>query len=407
MKQLKRKFILLTMTALFVLLSVIVTGMNLINYRSIVEEADGVLSILTNNQGHFPGMGPGDKLPPQLPPEMSPEIPYESRFFTVTFNAAGEVIHVDVNKIAAIDAERAIFMARQVKERQGFVGSYRYAISWQGDAQQVTFLDCGRKLAAFRSFCITSILMSLLGFWAVFVVVFILAGKIIRPIAESYEKQKRFITDAGHEIKTPLTIINANADILEMELGPENESLTDIKAQTRRLKNLTEDLVMLSRMEEAEHTAPKIDFPISEVVEEAVHDFHKLFPTENKVLLCQIEPLLTLRGDAKAIRQLVSILLENALKYSPEGAVATLTLAKQGRNLQLTVSNPTENAVDPEQLKFVFDRFYRTDASRSSETGGHGIGLSIAKAIVTSHGGKIKASAPNQASFTITAVLPQ
>ncbi len=409
MKQLKTKFILLTMTALLVLLTVIVAGMNLINYRSIVEEADGVLAILTSNKGHFPGLTPEGRPDSNFPFELSPEIPYESRFFSVTYNASGEVTYVDVNKIAAVDTAKAITFARQAlhnSDRHGFIRDYRYAVTQEAGGLRVTFLDCGRKLASFQRFCISSILMSLLGYVVVFAVVFILAGRIIRPIAESYEKQKRFITDAGHEIKTPLTIINANADILEMELGSENESLIDIKSQTRRLKNLTEDLVMLSRMEEAEHTIPKIDFPISEVVEEAAHDFHKLFPAENKTLLCQIEPLLSLRGDAKAIRQLVSILLENALKYSSEGASVTLSLAKQGRSIQLTISNPTEGEVDPEQLKFVFDRFYRTDASRSSETGGHGIGLSIAKAIVTAQGGKIKASTTDRKSFTVTATLP-
>ncbi len=403
MKQLKTRFILLTMTALFVLLAFIVAGMNILSYSSVVKEADQVLSILSGNKGHFPGMSPGDKLPPQLPPEMSPEVPYESRFFTVTFDSSGNVTHVDVNKIAAIDESKAVFMARQAQGYRGFVGSYRYCVSLEANSSQVTFLDCGRKLASFRHFLFSSILMSLLGYAAVFAAVFILAGRIIRPIAESYEKQKRFITDASHEIRTPLTIISTNADLLEMESG-ENESLADIKSQTKRLKNLTEDLVMLSRMEEAEHTAPMIDFPISEVVAEAAHSFQALAQAEAKDLLCRIEPDLTCKGDSKALRQLVSIFLDNALKYSPAETSIVLALLRQGKSLQLSVTNETAAPIDPEQLKCIFDRFYRTDASRNSQTGGHGIGLSIAKAIVTSHGGRIKA-ATDGGAFTITASL--
>ncbi len=405
MKQLKRKFIVLTMTALFVLLAFIVAGMNLLSYNAVIEEADAVLLILEGNKGHFPSMGTGDKWPPQLSPEMSPEIPYESRFFSVSFDGSGNVTHVDVNKIAAIDGEKAVIMARQAQGRQGFVDSYRYCVTREVEGVRVTFLDCGRKLDAFQRFLQSSILMSVLGYGVVFAAVFVLAGRIIRPIAESYEKQKRFITDAGHEIKTPLTIINANADLLEMELE-ENESLADIKAQTRRLKKLTEDLVLLSRMEETGHSVPKVDFPISEVVEEFAHGFQALAQAEGKTLLCQVEPRLSCRGDSKSIGQLVSILLENAMKYSPSDTTVRLELSRQGRILQLSVSNETKLEVDPAQLKCVFDRFYRTDASRSSETGGHGIGLSIAKAIVTSHGGKIKATTADGSSFTVTAVLP-
>ncbi len=405
MKQLKTKFIILTMTALLILLVFMVAGMNVLNYNTIVQEADTVLSVLSGNKGRFPDVEPGDKLQPQLPPEMSPEIPYESRFFSVSFNGKGEVTHVDVNKIAAVDESKAVLMARQVKEMQGFTGSYRYAVSREAEGLRVTFLDCGRKLASFQHFLYSSILMSLLGYAAVFAAVFVLAGKIIRPIAESYEKQKRFITDAGHEIKTPLTIINANADLLEMELG-ENESLADIKTQARRLKNLTEDLVMLSRMEEAEQSVPKIDFPISEVVEEATHDFIMLAQAENKALQCQIEPMLTCKGDSKSIGQLVSILLDNAIKYSPSGTVIHLQLIKQGHSIQLSVTNATQMVVSSAQLQYVFDRFYRTDSSRSSETGGHGIGLSIAKAIVAAHGGKIKAYSENEETFGVIALFP-
>ncbi len=405
MKQLKTKFILLTMTALLVLLAFIVAGMNILSYHGVVREADTVLAVLSGNMGHFPGMGPGDKLQPGMPPEMSPEIPYESRFFSVSFDAEGNVTHVDVNRIAAVDETRAVFMARQAQKRQGFVGSYRYCVSREAGGVRVIFLDCGRKLASFRHFLLSSILMALLGYTVVFVVVFILAGRIIRPIAESYEKQKRFITDAGHEIKTPLTIISANADLLEMELG-ENESLADIQSQTRRLRSLTEDLVMLSRMEEAEHRARKIDFPISEAVEEAAHDFKMLAQAQSKELCCAIQPGLSCRGDSKAIRQLVGLLLDNAIKYSPDGTAIRLELAGQGRSVRLVVSNATGGTVEPEQLKRVFDRFYRTDSSRNSETGGHGIGLSIARAIVTSHGGKICAHTPDEETFAVTAVLP-
>ena len=249
-----------------------------------------------------------------------------------------------------------------------------------------------------------SLIMALAGYVIVFVIVFILSGKIIQPIAESYEKQKRFITDAGHEIKTPLTIIHANVDILEMELG-KNESLSDISQQTKRLRSLTDDLVMLARMEESEETMQKIDFPVSEVVTEAARPFRTLAIQQGKEFTCTIQPLLTLKGNDKAIEQLVGILLENALKYSPTGGTVAFDLTKQNRSVCLSVFNTANTEIKGEQLNHVFDRFYRTDFSRNSETGGHGIGLSIAQAIVTAHGGKIQAMTQDGHSFRITALF--
>ncbi len=406
--KLKLKFVLLSMTTLFVLLTVIVAGMNIINYNSVIDEADSILSVLSQNRGMFPDFEPDANLRPndKLPPHLSPETPYESRYFSVSYNEMGDIVNVDVSKISAVDRGDAIKLASKVRDRKGFIGEYRYVVGDDMGGTRITFLDCGRKLDAFNKFLISSIIMAGVGYAVVFVIIFILSGKIIKPIAESYEKQKRFITDAGHEIKTPLTIINANADILEMELGEPNESLIDIKEQTKRLKTLTEDLVMLSRMEESEGQMSKIEFPISEVVAEAVNSFKNIAVSEGKEFICNIEPMLTLNGNDKGIRQLVSILLDNALKYSNNGGTVALTLSKQNRSVTLSVYNTANGDINPEQLKYVFDRFYRIDTSRNSETGGHGIGLSIAKAIVTSHDGKIKAVTNDGKSFVITATFP-
>lgn len=407
----KLKFVLLSMTALLLLLAVIIAGMNIINYNTVVREADAILSVLSQNKGKFPDMEPnmGGRPNDRIPPELSPETPYESRYFSVSYNETGDILQVDVSKISAVDRECAVTLADKVNSQtsnHGFIDEYRYIVEKDFGGTRITFLDCGRKLDAFNSFLVSSIVMSVIGYAVVFVVIFILAGKIIKPIAESYEKQKRFITDAGHEIKTPLTIINANADILEMEFDQPNESLIDIKEQTKRLKTLTEDLVMLSRMEEAEQSMPKIEFPISEVVAETANSFKPLAENENKEFICNIEPMLTLNGNDKTIRQLVSIFLDNAFKYSEAYGTVAITLAQQSRSIVLSVYNTVTGTVDSEQLKYVFDRFYRTDSSRNSETGGHGIGLSIAKAIVSAHGGKIKATTNDGKTFIVTATLP-
>ncbi len=410
-RKLKLKFIALAMAALFVLLAVIVTGMNVVNYKGVVAEADELLSYLSQNKGSFPEQSIENIERPvanRFPPGFSPETPYESRYFSILIGDAGEILNTNTSQIVSIDEATAIEYAEEVyygDHTKGFVDEYRYFVYSEMNATRILFLDCGRKLESFNSFLITSIAMSLVGYVAVSFAVFILSGKILRPAIESYEKQRQFITDAGHEIKTPLTIINANLDLLEMELGEDNESLHDIGQQTKRLRSLTEDLVMLTRMEEAENSLPKIDFPLSELVSETALSFKAPATAQEKEFICNIQPMLSLHGNSKSIEQLVCILLDNAMKYSPVGGTVAISLIKKGKTNYLTVFNTTQTEIKQDQLKRVFDRFYRTDNSRNSETGGHGIGLSVAQAIVTAHGGVISACSRDGHSFQITAEL--
>ena len=403
---LKQKFILLTMTSLLVLLTVIVVGMNLINYQAVIAEADYVLTLLTQNKGNFPEFIPDNK--GKLPFDMSPETPYETRFFSVLLHSDGGVIHADTGRIASVDTKTAISYASSVMDlgnESGFIGNYRYIRDNDDKQIRIIFLDCGRRLEAYQMFLSTSVLMALGGFIIVFVVVVFLSGRIIRPIAESYEKQKQFITDAGHELKTPLTVINANVDLLEMEIA-ENESLADIRQQTEKLRSLTNDLVVLAKMEETETPLTMIDFPISEIAAEVAHSFEKLAESQSKQFSFRIQPMLTLNGNDKSVERLVNILLDNAFKYSPVGGIVHMELLKQNKTIVLSVYNTVSTVIEREQLEYVFDRFYRTESSRNSETGGHGIGLSIAKAIVTAHDGKIQAWTQDGRSFGITAAFP-
>lgn len=402
-KRLKIKFIALALTALLVLLSVIVAGMNLLNYRAIVDEADATLSLLSQNQGAFPD--PQEDMADWLPPGMSPEIPFESRFFSVLINEKGEVIHAETSQIYAIDRSTAVHYAEEALRNdsdRGFVENYRYSRTLEMTGIRITFLDCGRKLDLYHDFAVFSIGMSLSGYAVTAIAICFFAGKFIRPVAESYEKQKRFITDAGHEIKTPLTIISANVDVLKMDMG-ENECLEDIQQQARRLTGLTNDLIYLARMEESQNALQMIEFPVSEIILDTAASFQTLAQTQDKELSHQVQPMLSMRGNDKAISQLVSILLDNALKYSPEGSRISLNFERQGRKLILTVGNPSATPIADEDLRHVFDRFYRTDPSRNSETGGHGIGLSMAQAIVIAHDGEISACSPDGKSFLVEA----
>lgn len=406
-KKLQMRLIAVSMLSLLLVLIVIVGSINLFNFRRVAHEADGILTFLSDHGGTFPSSGPPFEDWPG-PRPMSPELPFESRYFSVELASDGSVVSTDTARIAAIDDETAADYALRAVRRgdeYGFAGDYRYyAQSDEQGGYHIIFLDCWRSLTNARDFLGTSCWVSLAGLLAVLLLVVLLSKRFVRPISESYEKQRRFITDAGHEIKTPITIIDADAQLLEMEIG-DNEWLRDIQTQSRRLADLTSDLIYLARIEELQDQLPMIEFPFSDLVSELAQSFQALASAQGKSLAIDVEPMLTLRGDEKSLRQLVSILLDNALKYSDAGSDISVSLHQQERHLCLKVCNAT-HSIDPRDLEHIFDRFYRADPSRNSQSGGYGIGLSIASAVVSAHKGKISASAPDENTLHITVLLP-
>ena len=405
-KKLKIKFIVLGTSVLFALLAAIVFAMNLVNYRSMINEADGIISLISENNGAFPvNFQPSNTVSIRI----STETAYESRFFSIAFDKNGNITDVNTNQIMSVDSGTAVKYGYKIYEsgsKNGFLGIYRYVVTQDHDNTIVTFLDCDRRLSYYNNFLSTSLIMAAIGLGAGFLIIFIFSGRIVRPVAESYKKQKQFITDAGHEIKTPLAIINANVDLLEMESDEENESLVDIRNQVERLRILTDDLIMLSKIEEGGQIMNMANFSLSDTVNESADSFYALAESQNKNIVCNIAPDICICGDKKYILQLNNILIENAIKYSSPSTDITVSLTKNGKYAELSIHNFTETEVDGSKLNSVFDRFYRTDSSRNSETGGYGIGLSVAKGIVSSHGGKISAATSDGHDFKITAVFP-
>lgn len=405
-RRLRRRLVLVSMLSLLIVLAVILGGVNVLNYRGIAADADSVLEMLQQSGGQFPPLPADVNWRDAGPRFQSPELMFEARFFSVQMDANGALLDADTGQIAAVDSESVEVYARhafgQARDR-GFADDYRYLRYNDGDSIRILFLDCGRMLAGFRSVLLTSLVVALVGLAAVLALILLLSGRIVQPVLLSYEKQKRFITDAGHELRTPLTIIDADAELLEMEQGG-SPWLDDIRVQIKRLTSLTGDLVTLSRMEEAE-SLQRIDFPVSDLVAETAASFQALARTQNRQMHLNIQPMLTLCGDEKSIRQLVTLLLDNAVKYSPEGGSISLRLERQGRCIVLAVEN-TAADLRPETVKNMFERFYRGDPSRNSAVRGYGVGLSIARAIVAAHKGRIQAESTGQ-TLTITATFPR
>lgn len=456
-KKLRRRFIAVTILSVFSTIALLTIIINGISYRNVVDRSDWTLSVLAANHGTFPESllikerhnsvevsGSGDvqekstiivrkkrrfsKLNPkddtndrsyifriQLDNKARASAqPFETRYFSVLTNSAGTIREVDSSQLLAVN-EDALESIQKKAERKlskagkcAFIEDFRCTRVTEKSGTRYIYLDCSRSLDNFRAFRNVSILVCLIGVTIISALIIFFSGKILRPVAESYEKQQRFITDAGHEIRTPLTIINADISVLEMEQeGDEpNEWLEDIRQQTRRLSNLTEELVYLTRMEEVRKTSVNMKrLNFSKIVGDVAHSFESRALVSEKKYDCSVAEDLFLRGDESALRKLVSILLDNAFKYSSDSGDIRLRFYRQGKNIFLTVSNSVDE-IQQDSIPHFFDRFYRADSSRNSETGGHGIGLSIARAVVRAHDGKIAAYTPDGKSLRITATFP-
>lgn len=417
-RDLRKKFILVAMLSTMLVLTAIMGVVNFSNYREMLDRADEMTALLEQNDGKFPEEPSwheqDDTETPPAKPEndekdksrFSVETPFETRYFTVTVDENGEVTDCDLDRIAAVDEETAeeyTQTAQQKNKTTGFQGIYRYRVTETEDGAKYVFLDCRREISNFRTVLVTTISVSLLGLAAVFVLVVIFSRMVFRPVEESIQKQKRFITDASHELKTPLTIIDANIEVMEMESGESQWTKSTLK-QIQRLSGLVQQLVTLSRLDEEKGLEEKCEFNLSEAVSECVQPYESLAQTREKNLTLNIEEDITYTGDERSIRQLAGILMDNAVKYSSENGNITLTLKKKGKKIFLEVYNDADD-LPQGKLDVLFERFYRLDSSRNSGTGGSGIGLSVAKAIVQAHKGKITAENKNGRGLTITVIL--
>lgn len=381
---------------------------------------------------------------------ISPESQFDTRYFTVTINSKGEVENIDTSKIASVSSENAAGYAKKLWEsgkkgdgKSGFAESCKYLTVDEEGSTMYIFLSCQRELSTIKTYILASVGISVFGLVVVFVMIFFFSGRILKPVSESYEKQKRFITDASHEIKTPLTIIDANTEVIEMMEG-ENEWTSSTRKQIARLTSLTEKLVFLSRMDEEATKLEMFEFSLSDAILDTAEPFKALAQTKGKKLTIDVTDKILYTGDEKTIRQLVSILLDNAIKYSGCSSVSCengninkknlnktnlnettqtqnncvtttgdptpeieLTMRPSGKNRIITVWNTVDDTANIKKGRqdMLFERFYRTDASRNSKTGGFGIGLSAAYAIVKAHKGKITAESKDGQSIKFTIVL--
>ncbi len=309
---------------------------------------------------------------------------YQGRAFSVFLSDDGDYTTKGFNRdiLSGIELESLLEMVEKSQKKEGYVDDFRFLSLDQDDGRLYIFLDCYTEARAQRTLWAISFGIALLGLAGAFVFISHMSGRSTRPLEESLEKQKRFITDAGHELKTPLAVIGTNMDVLSLDLG-ENEWVEGTKRQVKKLKKLVANLITLSRMEEGQYTPAIGVFDLSGAVEECVTPFSDLAAAKGKYLHQEIAEGLSFTGDEAALRQMITILCDNAVKYALPQEEISVRLRKDQKRIYFETENAWDHAVPAGELDRLFDRFYRADSSRSrgAQQESYGLGLSIAQAI--------------------------
>lgn len=393
MKKLRRKIILGVFFSVLVVfaLTVVVIGTALNMHLS--DRSDSITKLINNSDGELPSKHEYDKMSKEEQIHLydfDDESRFRMRYFVVYFDSKYNVKSVKTDHIAAVDKTTAGEMASDVlyeSNTTGYYGDYRYRYS--EDTNSVIFLNISGDAEGIRIIMIFISIVALIFVLLITVIFYFLSKRIVKPFEENSRMQKQFITDASHELKTPLAIISANAEVLAYKDG-ENEWINNITAQVERIGGLINELLTLNRLEEIDTVVDIEPVNLSELIYTVSADFEQVFKGEEVSVKYDVQPDVVINGNRNQLERLISVLVENASKYISAGGEFRITLKKEMRYTTLSVFNTCE--IDPNvDYKYLFDRFYRPDSSRTSGTGGHGIGLSIAKRIATLHNGSIAA----------------
>ncbi len=385
----RRKFILIAvavLSAAMLLLAVVINVTNWINVRDEMEATLQSLSESTESSAR--GSGPGRKGRSR---HMQNTLD-ESRYFRVLLKSGGDFSISDTSRIygaSANDLTAIVTEALSTGQTTGMVDGYLFLInageSGRGDA---VFLNCETKMDGVRNLLLISGIACISEILIAWLLVLLFSKKAVQPMIRNAVQQKQFITDAGHELKTPLTVISANMDALELKTEP-SEWIDSTREQLSNMSGLVNNMIYLSRMDEDGASLKRENVNLSDLVEQEAGPFQSMAEFMGKTLEINAEEGICLQGDRDALARMINQLCDNAMKYSPEEDLIRLSLSRSGREIRLDVENSLKEPLPREALDHLFDRFYRPDASRSRESGGYGIGLSMVRAIMEKHEGRV------------------
>ena len=398
-KSLRRKFVATSVASVAVVIILMASTLNFINYYKMGQRVDDSLYEASKSSALVTIFSDGEE-DMIVTKNTASKTPNNNGFSIAKIDENKNVIRSyrdDVLIKGKDDLQKLVTDAVNESSTSGYVGTYRYLKVNNDAGNLVLLLNTQRDLDSFHAFMRNSIIVSSIVILSVFILLVLISKKVIAPIQQSYQKQKQFITDASHELKTPLAIIRSNTDVLELENG-DSKWTKNIQNQVDRLTSLVNSLVVFSRMEEKD-TAEKVKFNLSESLHARIDDFEELASFQKKHIIADIDNNIYYRGEQQAIVQLMDILLENAIKYATKETNINVTLKKNKKYAMMKISNQAN--VKKGDLRKVFDRFYRLDESRNSAIKGYGIGLSMAQLIAEKHKETIQAYAPEDGIFKI------
>lgn len=395
-KRMQLRLVAAAMGAIALVMTLVIVGMDVMNWYSMCDRVDEVVDLIEQAGGALANLdmsGEAPGRPSGMAWEALEEIPYDARYFTVSFGNDGEAINADLSSIASVDEPSARSMAEDVVSSgtaRGFQGNYRYRVVKTDEGSMVIFLYCYDDLNYFWSSVRASVIMGLLGLAAFAAIVVPFSIKSTRPVEEAQRQQRQFVTDASHELRTPISIIGSATDVIEIESG-ESEWTRSIHNQTKRLESLASKLVALAKADEGSRSLKLQTIDLSEMAMGVAEDFEAVSSATQKPFSCDIDEGVTCTADASMLEQVLSILLDNAFKHSSDGAHVVLEVSSIGSgHARVRVSNEAEGYAAGEHPE-LFGRFYRKDESRKY-SGGHGIGLAVVRAVAEAHGGKASAT---------------
>lgn len=410
-RRLRRRFIRITMLSVALVMALLTVIVNTAYFAFTDSGLTDMLELIYENQGSIPRPRPNDGGPGRPDQHITKETPFSTRYFVLRYTDGGELTQADLGSIAAVTKDdTGPYLEAAVSRGHGFgwlLSGYRYYVIHTGpDKNMAIFLNCYQELHSMETLALLSLLADGVCILLVYLLVVLRSRRAIDPVVRAVEQQKQFITDASHELKTPLTVINTSLKVLEMDVGPQ-KWIDKAKKQVEKMNLLVNSLVTLSRMDEEEPPITLSDFDVSGAVSETAEAFLESAAAAGHPLALDIAPGVEYHGDEAAVRQLVSILMDNALKYALPDSEIALSLRRERRGVVIRASNPCE-PIAPDALERLFDRFYRVDEARgASAGGGFGVGLSIARSIAQAHKGSITAECPQSGLIEFTVVLRQ
>lgn len=352
---------------------------------------------------------PGESKDPRFGKDPSEAPPKEdifrvSLFYSVAVSDTGEILAFDDGRTTEYSKEVLAGMAKEIMdagETAGTKGCLEYRIDRREGYTLAVFLDNTEEEVNLSTLKRNALLAGSGSLLVLFFIASWFSGRVLRPLEENDRRQRQFVSDVGHELKSPIAIVSANAELLEQKAG-QSEWLNNIRAENTRMGELVTALLDLFRAESASMPVEEVDF--SEIVTSEVLLSEVVAFEKDRTILQNITLGLHLDGNRTFLSRLVSILLDNAISYSSGDGDIDLVLGRQGNSAKLSVTNSCKT-LTPEQQLHLFDRFYRVDTARSGKDNHYGLGLPIAKSIVEFHGGSISVKSLD-GTITFTVILP-